>query len=61
MQILSRRSKVSSRRFYENFTSNKRCKLYVRYNFLRRPEFKEDSDHYLIEKPEVNPILRMRS
>jgi hypothetical protein len=29
MQILSRRSKVSSRRFYENFTSNKPCKSYV--------------------------------
>jgi hypothetical protein len=30
MQILSTRSKVSSRRFYESFTSNKRCKSYVR-------------------------------
>jgi hypothetical protein len=30
MQILSTRSKVSSGRFYESFTSNKQCKLYVR-------------------------------
>jgi hypothetical protein len=30
MQILSTRSKVSSRRFYESFTSNKQCKSYVR-------------------------------
>jgi hypothetical protein len=32
MQILSTRSKVSSRRFYESFTSNKRCNLYIRDN-----------------------------
>jgi hypothetical protein len=30
MQNLSTRSKVSSRRFYESFTSNKPCKSYVR-------------------------------
>jgi hypothetical protein len=30
MQILSTRSKVNSRRFYESFTSNKRCKSYLR-------------------------------
>jgi hypothetical protein len=30
MQILSTRSKVSLRRFYESFISNKRCKSYVR-------------------------------
>jgi hypothetical protein len=29
MQNLSTRSKVSSRRFYEGFTFNKRCKSYV--------------------------------
>ena len=32
MQILSTRSKVSLRRFYESFTSNKRCKSYVHDN-----------------------------
>jgi hypothetical protein len=32
MQVLSTRTKVSSRRFYESFTSNKRCKSYVRNN-----------------------------
>jgi hypothetical protein len=32
MQILSTRSKVSSRRFYESFTFNKRCKSYVHDN-----------------------------
>jgi hypothetical protein len=30
MQILYTRSKVRPRRFYESFTSNKRCKSYVR-------------------------------
>jgi hypothetical protein len=30
MQILSTRSKVSSRRFYESFTFNKRYKSYIR-------------------------------
>jgi hypothetical protein len=30
MQILSTRSKESSRRFYESFSSNKRYKSYVR-------------------------------
>jgi hypothetical protein len=30
MQILSTRSKASSRKSYESFTSNKRCKSYVR-------------------------------
>jgi hypothetical protein len=30
IQILFTRSKVSSRRFYESFTSKKQCKSYVR-------------------------------
>jgi hypothetical protein len=30
IQILSTRSKVSSRRFYESFTSNRQCKSYIR-------------------------------
>jgi hypothetical protein len=34
MQILSTRSKVSLKRFYEIFSSNKPCKLYVRDNYL---------------------------
>jgi hypothetical protein len=36
MQILSTRSKVSSRRIYESFTSKKRCKSYVRNSTYTR-------------------------
>jgi hypothetical protein len=32
--MLSTKSKVSSQGFYESFTSNKRCNLYVRDNAL---------------------------
>jgi hypothetical protein len=49
MQILFIRSKVSSGRFYESFTSNKRCKLYVRDNDL-----KSLSDKLLVGKWSVS-------
>jgi hypothetical protein len=42
MQILSTRSKVSSRGFYESFTFNKRCNLYVCDTFVRLREGCDD-------------------
>jgi hypothetical protein len=43
MQILSTSSKVNLRTFYESFTFNKRCKIYVRdITSLSSDEFHEE-------------------
>jgi hypothetical protein len=59
MQILSTKSKITSRRFYESFTSNKQCKSYVRdITSPSSDEFHEEHQGlFLFTSPRTQEII----
>jgi hypothetical protein len=60
MQILSTRFKVSSRRFYESFTSKVQCKSYVRdITFSSSEKFhKEHQGLFLLTSPRTQKCVK---